>query len=73
MTIFKLPRLPVNWNEQPQLFERYWDEVTRKIEDNFNSVLSVPGLTAAVTALQATTAATDERTAPSREFLDSAR
>lgn len=32
--MIKLPRLPINWREQPQLFERYWDDVLRNLEQN---------------------------------------
>lgn len=28
----KLPRLPVNWDKQPQLFERLWNELAAKAE-----------------------------------------
>lgn len=30
----KLPRLPLYWRDQPQLFERYWDDVLRNLEQN---------------------------------------
>jgi hypothetical protein len=39
---FKLPRLPVNWREQPQLFERYWDEFSNKLEKTLNAILDIP-------------------------------
>jgi hypothetical protein len=39
---FKLPRLPTNWNTQPQLFERYWDMTMNKIEDILNRILVLP-------------------------------
>ncbi len=32
MTTVKLPRLPVNWRDQPQLFETYWDQAMTSIE-----------------------------------------
>lgn len=73
MAVFKLPRLPTNWQEQPQLFERYWDDAMSKIEANLNSLLTIPGVQAAILDLQATTTAIDNRTQSSREFLDSAR
>lgn len=57
MTVFKLPRLPVNWKDQPGLFERYWDDATRKIEETFNSILSIPAIEAALVAVTAATAA----------------
>lgn len=36
----KLPRLSSNWKTQPQLFERYWDEVTRAIENSLKDITS---------------------------------
>lgn len=36
----KLPRLSINWREQPQLFERYWDQISTKIENLTNSTSS---------------------------------
>ena len=33
----RLARLPVNWKEQPLLFERYWDESMTTIEKGFNN------------------------------------
>ena len=53
MAAFRLPKLPVNWKEQPQLFERYWDEMTRALESAFNTILAVPVIQAAVAAAQA--------------------
>ncbi len=38
----KLPRLPVNWKEQPQLFERYWDEAMTQLEKTLNAILDIP-------------------------------
>lgn len=29
----KLPRLYPNWQDQPGLFERYWDKAMKRIED----------------------------------------
>lgn len=57
MTVFKLPRLPSNWKEQPQLFERYWDESARSIESALNSILSLPAINAAIAAATASAAA----------------
>ena len=50
---FRLPRLPVNWKEQPQLFERYWDETLTNLEKTLNAILDIPAIQAAVTAAQA--------------------
>lgn len=57
MAVFKLPRLPSNWKEQPQLFERYWDESARSIESALNSILSLPAINAAIAAATASAAA----------------
>lgn len=35
--MIRLPRLPWGWREQPQLFERYWDETMSQIEKNFEA------------------------------------
>lgn len=53
MATFRLPRLPVNWKEQPQLFERYWDETLKQIEKTLNAILDIPSIQAAVSAAQA--------------------
>lgn len=37
----KLPRLPINWREQPQLFERYWDSVLTGLEKNVSKTDSI--------------------------------
>lgn len=34
----RLPRLPLNWRDQPQLFERYWDGVLTSLETNITAV-----------------------------------
>lgn len=34
----KLSRLPLNWKDQPQLFERYWDETMSKIEKSISDI-----------------------------------
>lgn len=44
MAIIRLPRLPSNWKDQPQLFERYWDEAMRSIEKTLNELLSIPAI-----------------------------
>lgn len=44
----RLPRLPVNWKEQPQLFERYWDEAMTRLEDTLNAILQIPELQEAI-------------------------
>lgn len=49
----RLPRLPSNWNTQPQLFERYWDEVLGQIESTLNAILDIPLINQAVIDAQA--------------------
>lgn len=53
----RLPRLPVNWQEQPQLFERYWDEAMTSLEETLNAILEIPGIEAAIAAAAAAAAA----------------
>ena len=64
MTI-KLPRLPLNWQQQPQLLERYWDIAMSQIEANINALLELPEIQAAILAAQtaADTAQTSATTA----------
>lgn len=56
-TVIKLPRLPVNWREQPELFERYWDEAMAKIEETLNAILAIPEIEAALVDLDIATQA----------------
>ena len=44
----KLPRLPIGWLEQPQLFERYWHDVMTQVESNINALESLPIIQQAV-------------------------
>ncbi len=48
MADIKLPRLPSNWKDQPQLFERYWDDVLKTLEKTFNGLLALPIIEQAV-------------------------
>lgn len=32
-TFEPMPRLYLNWKDQPELFERYWDQAMAKIEE----------------------------------------
>lgn len=50
---FRLPRLPVNWKEQPQLFERYWDETLLSLEKTLNAIIAIPLIQQAVLVAQA--------------------
>jgi hypothetical protein len=53
----RLPRLPMNWQSQPALFERYWDETLQQVESNINAILALPSIQAAITAAQVAAAA----------------
>lgn len=56
----QLPRLPQNWQDQPQLFETYWDNAMSSIEKTLNAILSIPEIEAALVAVaEATEAAQD--------------
>lgn len=44
----RLPRLPSNWATQPQLFERYWDEILNQLETTLNAILDIPLIQQAV-------------------------
>lgn len=57
----KLPRLPINWQDQPRLFDRYWDQAMSQIEDNINQLLNLPAIQDAIVAAQ--TAANTANTA----------
>jgi len=37
MAFQKLPRLPVDWLVQPELFRRYWDKLANAIEALYNT------------------------------------
>lgn len=51
--MIKLPRLPYGWKDQPQLFERYWDEAMAQTEKTLNAVLGIPAIEASIAAAQA--------------------
>lgn len=53
MAVFRLARLPLNWREQPQLFERYWDETLNQLEKTLNAILDIPAIQQAVLDAQA--------------------
>ena len=47
----RLPRLPSNWKEQPQLFERYYDQAMSAIEKTLNEITAIPSIQAALETL----------------------
>lgn len=57
MAIFKLPRLPVRWEKNPELTRRYWDEAMTKLESTLNAILSIPAIIAALADLDSATQA----------------
>jgi len=54
--MIKLPRLPLGWKDQPQLFERYWDQAMSQIEININEILALPEIQAALVTINAAAA-----------------
>lgn len=57
MPTIKLPRLFAGWRDQPELFERYFDEAMTSIETSLNAVLQIPLIEEALADLDAATAA----------------
>ena len=48
----KLPRLPTNWDIQPELFRRYWDEFAKQIESILNDILVLPTIQEELAAVE---------------------
>ena len=48
----KLARLPIGWDKQPQLFERYYDETMTQIEKTLNAILQIPIIQAALSVVK---------------------
>lgn len=44
MLQIKLPRLNYQWQQNPQLLERYWDEAMNEIERTLNEILLIPSI-----------------------------
>jgi hypothetical protein len=55
----KLARLPVNWQENPLLVSRYWDQSMTQIETALNQILAIPAIEAALVDLDAAIIAAD--------------
>lgn len=66
----RLPRLPIGWDKQPQLFERYWDEAMTGIEYNFDQILAIPGIQDAIDAANAAAAAANTAAANAQTTAD---
>lgn len=54
MPTVRLPRLQANWQEQPQLLERYWDEAMTTIEKLLTQIISIPAIQEALNNLEQT-------------------
>lgn len=52
LTSVSLPRLPSNWQDNPTLFARYWNQAMSTIETTFNAILQIPELQTAIQAAQ---------------------
>lgn len=46
--VFRLPRLPMNYDNTPGLFPRYWDEAMSGIEKSINEILVLPEIQNAI-------------------------
>ena len=57
MASIYLPRLPTNWEQQPHLVARYWDDAMKEIEKTFQALLSIPAIQEALEDLDAAVAA----------------
>jgi hypothetical protein len=52
----RLPRLPLNYKNHPELLERYWDKTMTSIESLFDQILAVPVIQEFVNQLKDATA-----------------
>lgn len=50
--MLKLPRLSTNWQNQPNLLERYWNIAMREIENLLNQITQIPVIEEGLAALQ---------------------
>lgn len=57
MAVFRLPRLNFKWKDQPELFERYWDNSMTAIERAISQLQSLPIIQDAIANLDAATLA----------------
>lgn len=51
MATIALPRFPANWQDQPYLISRYWDEAMLELEKTLNAVLAIPAIQEALADL----------------------
>jgi hypothetical protein len=66
----KLPRLPANWQSQPQLLETYWDRVMTQIETILNQLLTIPVIQDALADVTAATVAANTAAAAAQSAAD---
>jgi hypothetical protein len=69
---FKLPRLPLNWQKQEGLFERFWDNSARELEKVLNQLLSIPLIQDALADLEAATQAAQDAADAAQTAADTA-
>lgn len=69
---FRLPRLPANYDNVKGLFERYWDEVLRAIENQFNALLALPVIEEAVAQAQSAAEAAQQAAEDAQNSANSA-
>lgn len=60
MPTITLPRFPTNWQEQPYLVARYWDEAMLELEKTLNTVLALPAIQEALEEVSAAIDNTNE-------------
>ncbi len=73
MATLRLPRLPEGWSEQPQLFERYWDEAMSQIEKTLNAILALPEIQEGLAELDEAIVAVGEATEVALAAADAAQ
>ncbi len=71
--MIKLPRLPLGWKNQPQLFERYWHEAMTQIEKTLNDVLAIPAIEAAIAAANDAAIAANNAAIAANDAIDAQR
>ena len=69
---FKLPRLPLNWQKQEGLFERFWDNSARELEKVLNQLLSIPAIQEALENLETATQAAQNAADAAQTAADTA-
>lgn len=73
MANVKLPRLPVNWQSQPELVRRYWDSTMSEIEKTLNAILAIPAIEEALKNLDEAVANANDAAAAANAAANSAK